>query len=163
MELFFFESIGQWGHSITKSFSPCKRKRPRFAARDPSLSGRRQQWAFNKSSGMNGWEAAWMEAGRGDAKNFRRLRSPQWRPVRGGRNRGDWENPGPLGAPRQAQRGGRWLGKTGAPSPRIPAERSRASACASAFISDPGRPHAGGPGRSALRSHEPTRDRRPLT
>ena len=27
---------------------------------------------------MNGWKAAWVEAGRGDAKNFRRLRSPQW-------------------------------------------------------------------------------------
>ena len=64
---------------------------------------------------------------------------------------------------RQAQRGGRWLGKMGAPSPRIPAERSWASACASAFLSDPGHPHAGGPGRSAFRSHGPTRDPRSLT
>ena len=58
---------------------------------------------------MNGWKAAWVEAGRGDAKNFRRLRSPQWRPVWGGRNRGDWENLGPLGAPPQAGAAGRTL------------------------------------------------------
>ena len=58
---------------------------------------------------MNGWKAAWVEAGRGDAKNFRRLRSPQWRAVWGGRNRGDWESLGPLGAPRQAGAAGRTL------------------------------------------------------
>eukprot|EP00069_Balaena_mysticetus_P020811 bmy_02983T0 len=33
---------------------------------------------------MNGWKAAWGEAGRGTRRNFTTLRSLQWRPVWGG-------------------------------------------------------------------------------
>lgn len=108
---------------------------------------------------MNWWKAAWGEAGRGARRNFSAVA-----PGLGRRNRGDWENLEPLGAPRPAGLlVGRWLGKTRAPSPWVSAARSRASACASAFLPDPGVPHAGGPGRSALRSHGPTQDPRSLT